>query len=163
MIANARGIGIRKVILESVEDDWEELATTTHQDHVIAHVIDTTPLGYLVLADEIHLLLDIGFVWKIYSDGEMGLLPHPVAVAELNVNEERLAQIKTDIDVLLRDDIGAAALNSFSLLSSRCVITGVQVFLRGDLRKILLTGEGGSVEIQMSVTSGTIHVTECEA
>ena len=146
-----------------MEDDWEELATTTHQDHVIAHVIDTTPLGYLVLRDELHLLLDIGFVWKIYSDGEMGLLPHPVAVAEINVNEERLAQIKTDIDVLLRDDIGAVPLNSFSPLASRCVITGVQVFSRGDLRKIMLTGEGGNVEIQTSVASDTIHVTECEA
>ena len=82
-------------------DEWIEAATTTHQDHVIAHVIGTTVLGYFVLRDAIHLLLDIGFVWKIYVDGEMGLLPHPVAVAELEVDEESLAQLKVDIDLLL--------------------------------------------------------------
>lgn len=146
-----------------MENGWEELATTTHQDHVIAHVIGTTALGYIVLGDAIHLLLDIGFIWKIYSDAEMGLLPHPVAVAELDVNDELLVQIKTDIEVLLRDDFGGAPVISFSPLTFRCVISEVQVFTRGDLRKVLLTSEAGSIEIQTSVTSETVCVTECEA
>ncbi len=146
-----------------MENDWDELATTTHQDHVIAHVIGTTALGYIVLGDAIHLLLDIGFIWKIYSDAEMGLLPHPVAVAELDANDELLVQLKTDIEVLLRDDIGVAPLMGLSPLTFRCVISEVQVFTHGDLRQVLLTGEAGSIEIQTSVTSETIRVTECEA
>jgi hypothetical protein len=149
--------------LEFVEDGWEELATTTHQDHVIAHVIGTTSLGYFVLRDAVHLLLDIGFIWKVYADAEMGLLPHPVAVAELDLNDELLAQIKTDIDVLLRDDVGGAPLSSFSPLTVRCVISSVQVLSRGDSRKIVLAGEVGSVEIQTSVTDETVRVTESEA
>ncbi|HEU4480076.1 MAG TPA: hypothetical protein VFR80_16280 [Pyrinomonadaceae bacterium] len=146
-----------------MENDWEELATTTHQDHVIAHVIGTTALGYIVLGDAIHLLLDIGFIWKIYSDAEMGLLPHPVAVAELDVNEKLLDKIKTDIEVLLRDDLEEAPVIGLSPLTSRCVISEVQVFTRGDLRKVLLMGEAGSIEIQTSVTSETVRITECEA
>ena len=146
-----------------MENGWEELATTTHQDHVIAHVIGTTALGYIVLGDAIHLLLDIGFIWKIYSDAEMGLLPHPVAVSELDANDELLVQIKTDIEVLLRDDLEVAPLIGLSPLTLRCVISEVQVFTRGDLRKVLLTGEAGSIEIQTSVTSEAVRVTECGA
>lgn len=146
--------------MEPVEDRWEELATSTHQDHVIAHVIGTTALGYFVLQDAIHLLLDIGFIWKIYADAEMGLLPHPVAVEELDVNAELLAQVKTDIETLLRDDSGAASLIGFSPLTVRCVIANVQVLSRGDSRKIVLAGEDGSVEIQTSVMDETLQVTE---
>ena len=146
-----------------MENGWEELATTTHQDHVIAHVIGTTALGYIVVGDAIHLLLDIGFIWKIYSDAEMGLLPHPVAVAELDANDELLVQIKTDIEVLLRDDLRVAPLIGLSPLTFRCVISEVQVFTNGDLRKVLLTGEAGSIEIQTSVTSETVLISECEA
>jgi hypothetical protein len=146
-----------------VENGWEELATTTHQDHVIAHVIGTTALGYIVLGDAIHLLLDIGFIWKIYADAEMGLLPHPVAVAELDVNDGLLVQIKTDIEVLLRDDVDVAPLIGLLPLTLRCVISEVQVFTRGDLRQVLLTGEAGSIEIQTSVTSEVVRVIECGA
>lgn len=145
-----------------MENGWEELATTTHQDHVIAHVIGTTALGYIVLGDAIHLLLDIGFIWKIYSDAEMGLLPHPVAVAELDVNDELLDKIKTDIGVLLRDDLDEAPVIGLSPLTFRCVISEVLVFTSGDLRKVLLMGEAGSIEIQTSVTSETVRISECE-
>ena len=146
-----------------MENGWEELATTTHQDHVIAHVIGTTVLGYIVVGDAIHLLLDIGFIWKIYSDAEMGLLPHPVAVAELDAKDELLVQIKTDIEGLLRHDLGGAPVIGLSPLTLRCVISEVQVFTGGDLRKVLLTGEAGSIEIQTSVTSEAVRVTECGA
>lgn len=44
-----------------MDETWEPAETNTHQDHVIAHVIGSTVLGYLILADAIHLLLDIGF------------------------------------------------------------------------------------------------------
>ena len=149
--------------MDRAEDVWEELATTTHQDHVIAHVIGTTPVGYIVLGDATHVLLDIGFIWKIYSDAEMGLLPHPVAATELDVSDALLTQMKTDIDVLLREEIGGEPLTSFSPLSCRCAITNVQVLSQGDLRKIVLAGEGGNIEIQTSLISDTVRVSEREA
>lgn len=141
-------------------DGWREAATTTHQDHVIAHVIDTTVLGYFVLGDAIHLLLDIGFVWKIYVDAEMGLLPHPVAVAELDVDEELLAQLKVDIDLLLKGGDELERLTHFVSLTNSSPITEARVFDRDNERKLLLTGETGVIEIQMSMKDDSIQLIE---
>lgn len=141
-------------------EEWSEAATTTHQDHVIAHVIDTMALGYFVLRDAIHLLLDIGFVWKIYVDGEMGLLPHPVAVAELEVDEELLAQLKVDIDLLLKGGDGLELLTHFFPLTSSGPISEARVLDRDDERKLLLTGETGVIEIVMSTKADLIQLRE---
>lgn len=141
-------------------DEWTEAATTTHQDHVIAHVIDTTVLGYFVLGDAIHLLLDIGFVWKIYVDGEMGLLPHPVAVAELEVDEELLAQLKVDIDLLLKGGDELGRLTHFVPLTNSSPITEAGVFERDNERKLLLTGETGVIEIQTSLKDDSMQLIE---
>ncbi len=141
-------------------DDWIEAATTTHQDHVIAHVIDTTVLGYFVLRDAVHLLLDIGFVWKAYVDGEMGLLPHPVAVAELEVDEELLAQLKVEIDLLLKGGHESQLLTHFVPVTSSGPITEVHVYDRDNERKLLLTGETGIIEIQTSMEDDSIQLSE---
>lgn len=37
---------------------WEEIETTTHQDHVIKHVICATVLGWFVANEIVHLLLE---------------------------------------------------------------------------------------------------------
>ena len=141
-------------------DDWIEAGTTTHQDHVIAHVIDTTVLGYFVLRDAVHLLLDIGFVWKIYVDGEMGLLPHPVAVAELEVDKELLAQLKVEIDLLLKGQHESQLLTHFVPLTGSSPIAEVQVFTCEHERKLSLTCETGIIEIQTSIKDNSIELTE---
>ena len=53
---------------------WTAAETNTHQDHVIAHVIGATPLGHFILDETAYMLLDIGFIWNIYLDMEMGLV-----------------------------------------------------------------------------------------
>src|SRR6185295_12939188 len=67
---------------------WTELATNKHQDHVIAHVIGATPLGHFIHDETAYLLLDIGFIWNIYLDMEMGLVPQRLALSELGVDVE---------------------------------------------------------------------------
>lgn len=146
--------------MEPRSTTWDEATTTTHQDHVIAHVIGTTVLGYFVLRDAIHLLLDIGFVWKVYVDAEMGLLPHPVAVAELEVDEESLAQFKVEIDLLLKGGDEMKLLKHFVPLASSWPITDVQVFDRDNERKLLLAGETGVIAIQTSMTDDSIQLKE---
>jgi hypothetical protein len=143
-----------------VTDGWTEAATTTHQDHVIAHVIGTTALGYFLLRDAIHLLLDIGFVWKIYVDGEMGLLPHPVAVAELEVDDTSRAQLKVEIDLLLKGGDGSQLLSLFVPLTSIWPITEVHVFDLDNERKLVLEGETGIIEIRTSMKDDSIQLTE---
>ena len=142
-----------------MDNGWEEAATTTHQDHVIAHVIGTTLLGYFSLGEAVHFLLDIGFIWKIYVDGEMGLLPHPVAIAELEIEDEALAQIKLEIDLLLRGD-ETSRLTRLLPLNAASPITGVEVFVRGDEHKLVLECETGVLQVQTSVSDDTIQVTE---
>src|SRR5688500_20394810 len=67
---------------------WEPAETNTHQDHVIAHVIGASVLGYFVWDETAYLLLDIGFIWNIYLDAEMGLMPQVGALAELQMDED---------------------------------------------------------------------------
>ena len=75
---------------------WTTAETNKHQDHVIAHVIDATPLGYFVHDETAYVVLDIGFVWNIYLDMEMGLVPERMAISELSVDAESLQ--KTDLE-----------------------------------------------------------------
>ncbi len=53
---------------------WTAAETNKHQDHVIAHVIGATPLEYFIHDETAYVLLDIGFIWNIYLDMEMGLV-----------------------------------------------------------------------------------------
>ena len=132
---------------------WEELATTTIRTRDCA-VIGTTP--------SIHVLGDVPTWYSIrFADDLLGAgwagsiqLRHGARFSD------PATQMKTDIDVLLREEIGGEPLTSFSPLTCRCAITNVQLLSHGDLRKIVLAGEGGNVEIQTSLTSDTVRVIE---
>jgi len=75
---------------------WTAAETNKHQDHVIAHVIGATPLQYFVHDETAYILLDIGFIWNIYLDMEMGLVPQRMALSELGVDAEQLQT--TDVE-----------------------------------------------------------------
>ena len=83
---------------------WTPLETNTHQDHVIAHVIGATPLGHFVWDETAFILLDIGFIWNVYLDLEMGLVPQTVAIAELEADEVVKSELRSDADRLLRGE-----------------------------------------------------------
>src|SRR5262245_24022041 len=117
---------------------WVPLDTSTHQDHVIAHVVGATVLGHLIFDETAYLLLDIGFVWNIYLDGEMGLVPHPVAVTELNVSEEVRRGISADVDLLLSERAGDLA-QLRRVASSP--IKSVEIFVRDAFRRIVIACE----------------------
>ena len=78
--------------------DWKVADTNTHQDHVIAHIIGATVLAHFILDETAYLLLDIGFIWNVYLDGEMGLVPQTMAVSELEASAEVRAEIQSDVD-----------------------------------------------------------------
>ena len=94
--------------------DWVSQETTRHQDHVIAHVVGATVLGWFVAGEAAHLLLDIGFLWTIYLDGEMNLLPQGVAISELDADEltsADKAELAFDAYLLLSEGREASGLN----------------------------------------------------
>lgn len=148
-----------------MEPNWQPGETTTHQDHVIAHVVEATVLGYWVLDEVLYLLLDIGFVWIVFLDGQMTLLPHPVAVSELDASDDFREAIKADIDLLLGDNGAVEKLSHLkppplNCQSDACRIKSVEFFETSDERRLLVHGEHASLNIEMSLLSAEILVDE---
>jgi len=143
-----------------MNQNWELRETTTHQDHVIAHVVGARVLGYFVLDEALYLLLDIGFVWMIFLDCEMGLLPHPVAVGELEIDESSKDQIKADIDLLLAGAESTGDPRQLIPMTEACQIKDVSFDEQGDQRRLIITGEEASLTIETSLTTAEIQVYE---
>jgi hypothetical protein len=139
-----------------VTNPWIPKDTTNHQDHVIAHVLDATFLGYFVFEEALYILLDIGFIWIIFVDGEMSLLPHPLWVSELELDGAAKEQIKADIDLLLREE--ASGLSRLKAVPVQCEIKDVSFFAAGEERRLLITGEPGNLAIETSLITGEIQV-----
>ena len=141
--------------------DWIESETTKHQDHVIAHVIGATVLGWLVAGEAAHLLLDIGFLWTVYLDGEMNLLPQGVAISELDADELNSAD-KTDVafdaQLLLSEGRRASGLKRFTGSPVECLITKVDCFAADSERRIVISGEVATVAIETSLESNEVSI-----
>jgi len=144
-----------------VTNTWTPRVTTIHQDHVIAHVIDSTIYGYFIFDEALYILLDIGFMWTIFLDGEMSLLPHPVTVSELDVDAGDREQIKADIDLLLSDNPSHDELERLKPPPVHCQITGVNFFASGEQRRLVITGDPAGIAIETSMTTAEIRVYEC--
>ena len=115
---------------------WTAAETNKHQDHVIAHVIGATPLSYFIHDETAYVLLDIGFIWNVYLDMEMGLVPQVMAFSELGVDEE-----------------------SFQTMDVECgPIESVEVFEDGQERRLVLNCEQGAWVIETSLSHRWIHV-----
>ena len=139
--------------------EWTPRETGTHQDHVIAHVLGATVLGYFVFEQAVYILLDIGFVWTIYLDGEMGLLPQSVSIRELEMDEEMRARLREDVQALHDDGPGAEGLAHFTAAPFDCLIAEVTFDGRGeDERRILIACEESGLAIETSLSTGEINV-----
>src|SRR6266404_9806252 len=137
--------------------DWTEGETTTHQDHVIAHVLGATVLGWFIAGEAAHLLLDIGFLWTIYLDGEMNLLPQGVAIPELDAGELSSAdktELTFDAQLLLSEGREATGLKRFTTSQVECLITSVVLFFANSKRRITILGEIANIEIDTALESG---------
>jgi hypothetical protein len=105
---------------------------------VIAHVIGASVMSYFVWDETAYLLLDIGFIWNIYLDAEMGLVPETLALAELNLDEN-----------LMR----------WQELSSPSPIQSVALFQSEDGRRLIINCEDTSITIETSLTTREIQIT----
>ena len=118
---------------------WSVAETNKHQDHVIAHVIGATPLGYFVHDETAFIILDIGFIWNIYLDMEMGLVPERLAISELDVDAESLQ--RTDVD---------------------CgPIESVELFEDGEERRLVLNCEQGALVVETSLSHRWTRINPC--
>ena len=113
---------------------WTQAETNTHQDHVIAHVIGATPLGHFIWDETAYIVLDIGFIWNIYLDMEMGLVPHRLAISELEADDEKKRELS----------------EVRNLESSP--IESVEVFENGDERRLVINCELDRLVIETSLS-----------
>src|SRR5260221_6535720 len=130
--------------------DWTESETTKHQDHVIAHVLGATVLGWFIAGEAAHLLLDIGFLWTIYLDGEMNLLPEGVALSELDAGDLTSAdktELTFDAQLLLSEGREADGLKGFTAAPVECLITAVQFMAANSDLCIVIRGEWVKIEV----------------
>ena len=115
---------------------WTAAETNKHQDHVIAHVIGATPLEYFIHDETAYVVLDIGFIWNIYLDMEMGLVPERMAISELNV----------DAELLEKTSVECGAIESVELLED------------GQERRLVLNCELQQLIIETSLSHRWIRV-----
>ena len=122
-------------------NNWTAAETNTHQDHVIAHVVGATPLGHFIEDETVYIVLDIGFIWNIFLDMEMGLVPHSVAISELEVDESEKRRLRSYVDELM-----AAESAEMSPIQS------VEFFADGEERGLIINCERERVIIDTSLT-----------
>jgi len=113
---------------------WTVLETNTHQDHVIAHVIGATPVGHFVWDETAYVVLDIGFIWNIYLNLEMGLVPERLAISELEADEA------TKSELLQASNEEASPIES------------VELFKNEDERRLVMNLERGALVIETSIS-----------
>lgn len=141
--------------------DWTEIETSTHQDHVIKHVLGATVLGWFVAGDAAYFLLDMGFLWTIYSDGEMNLLPQGVAISELEGDEFTAAERAAwaaEADLLLQQGREVQGLTRFTAAPVECLIASVALFAKDDRRLITIQGESADINIESSNADGQLTI-----
>ena len=147
--------------MDQISSEWAECETTKHQDHVIAHVIGATVMGWLVAGEAAHLLLDIGFLWTIYLDGEMNLLPQGVAISELDADELNSAD-KTDVafdaQLLVSEGRDASGLKRFTGAPVECLITKVELFAANSERRVVIHGEEANILVETSLEDAGIMI-----
>jgi len=137
---------------------WIERETSRHQDHVIAHVIGSTVIGYFAFDESIYLLLDIGFMWQIYLDGEMGLLPCSMALQEIAIADDIRKELKADSELLLTQGLTTGGLKRMSVAPAECVVKEVGFFTDGEEWRMLLKGEENDLILKNSLASRQIDL-----
>lgn len=139
-------------------DSWIAFETDAHQDHVVAHVVGATALGYFAREEALHLLLDIGFYWVIYPDAQMTLLHENLVLAGLDDDEER-GRLRADADSL-RARSDDATLSIMRAAPDGCRIEEVEIFADGARRRLVVRGEGASLAVETCAETGEFVVSE---
>jgi hypothetical protein len=140
---------------------WTEIETSTHQDHVIKHVLGATILGWVIAGEAAHFLLDLGFLWTIYLDAEMNLLPQGVAIPELEADDLTSAdrmELALEADRLMSEGRQADGLNHFTAAPAECLIQSVEVSTLDSRRKISVIGEDATVVVETSIDTAELKV-----
>jgi hypothetical protein len=136
--------------------EWSLLTTGRYQDHVIAHVLGATALGYFIIDDAAYVLLDIALIWTIYTSGEMALMPQTVVITDLEVEDEVKAELLADVERLHGGQSEQAARICPSPFE--CLIGDVKIYEQGERRRVVLECEEASLAVESLPGTGEISV-----
>ena len=128
---------------------------------MIKHVLGATVLGWLIAGEAAHFLLDIGFLWTVYVDGEMNLLPQGVAIAELDADDLTASdrtELALDAQQLLAEGREASGLKRFTAAPVECLIASVELFSSNSQRRIVVIGESANIEIETSLENAQVII-----
>jgi hypothetical protein len=140
---------------------WIELETSTFQDHVIKHVLGATVLGWIVIADAAHFLLDVGLLWTVYVTAEMDLMAQSVAIQDLEggeVSHADILQFESDAQALISEGREAIGLVRFTAAPVECVIGSVELFSCNSHRRVLIEGEQANIEIITNLDTSDLTI-----
>jgi hypothetical protein len=138
----------------SSTESWLPLETSTYQDHVIKHVLGATVLGWFVIGDALHVLLDVGLLWTIYVNAEMSLMAQHVAIEDLESDELKRVEVSlliSDAQRLISEGREATDLERFTAAPVECTIIAVEVYAAGSQRRIVAAGETADIVVGTSL------------
>ena len=138
--------------------EWSQVTLSRYQEHVIAHVLGATALGYFIIEDAAYVLLDIALIWTIYTSGEMALMPQAVVVSDLEADENVKSELLADADRLHRGETEALA--RMAPMSPAFLISDVNIYAKGERRLVTLEAEETSFTFEGSPETGEIRVKE---
>jgi hypothetical protein len=139
--------------------DWKLAETNTHQDHVIAHVVGASVMAFFIWDETAYLLLDIGFIWNIYLDGEMGLVPQTQAVNELSADSALKNQVRDDVDAITRE-LDKAVLKVMSRPKLTSPIETVEFFASDISRRLVLACEETTLVVETYLDTAEVKIYE---
>ena len=139
---------------------WAEAALSTYQDHVVAHVVGATVLGHFVWEEALHLVLDIGFVWTIYVDGEMLLRHERLALSELGLADAERAALEAEFDALHEGEPAPRSPALTRRAPPGCTIKEVELYEDDARRKFVVRGEESSLVVETDAGACEISVAD---
>ncbi|HEX8071652.1 MAG TPA: hypothetical protein VF546_17000 [Pyrinomonadaceae bacterium] len=123
----------------------------------MAHVVGATVLGYFVADEAARFVLDINFIWAVYLDGEMGLVPRSMALEELPFSAADRARLAAEVEAL-HDGDASAPFVAVTPAPDGCLITAVETYARDAARRLVIRGEGASLVVETNLTTRALAV-----
>jgi hypothetical protein len=142
------------------EAGWSEAGADTYREHVVAHVVGATVLGHFEAEDALHLLLDIGFVWTVFVDGQMLLRHERLTLDELGVSEETRAALAGDFDRLHGEAAAGERLALARRAPAGCLVREAALYECGGRRRLVVAGERAGLLVESDAAGGRIEVRE---
>jgi hypothetical protein len=140
--------------------EWSHISTSRYQDHVIAHVLGATALGYFFIADCACVLLDIALIWTIYTSGEMALMPQSVVISDLEAGEDVKSELLEDAERLHSGETESLA--RMIALPPNFLITDVKLYAHKGRRLVALEAEDKSFAFEGLPETGEIKAVMSE-